>query len=303
MQSNLLQILLYSETFVIYIVTKEELSMKLKPVISLSILTALAFGTFLTVPMPSKAVINSNVTNVTKSTNNPNSTYKTASLHSFKLVRAQHAVKIFSKASTKSTVLDSVKNNQGVVVLRNYSNGWSKVSLQFSSGYIQTKYLTSVKANINTPYAMNINKTYSYYIPGNTGSDFKTYYKAKYQTVYKPNKTLTHFWFLNSEPDPYGKMEYETSKGLYTGYKDIGIATLAVKYPVKLNKTWKGLNGQTLKIISTKKTVKTKSGIYKNVVIVKEGKGKNYSYYAPHIGLIKQELNGRTFSELASIDQ
>lgn len=295
--------LLYFVTFVIYIVIKEELSMKCKPIISLSLLTALAFVTFSTAIMPSNAKVTSNVTNITNNTQSSNSTYKTASLHAFKLVRSNHAVKIFRKASTKSTVLDSVKNNQGIVVLRNYSNGWSKVSLQFASGYIQTKYLTSVKANKNTPYAMNINKTYSYYIPGNTGSNFKTYYKAKYQTIYKPNKTLTHFWYLNSEPDSYGKMEYETSEGLYTGYKDIGIATLAVKYPVKLNKSWKGLDGQTLKIVSTKKTVKTKSGTYKNVVVVKEGKSKNYFYYAPYIGLIKQELNGKILSELASIDQ
>lgn len=274
--------------------------MNFKSIISFSLIITLTFGTVSIFTNTTNASAISNITNVTNVTKQ--STYKTASLRSFKLVHSNHIVKIYRKASTNSTVLDRAKNNQGVVVLKKFSNGWSKVSLQFTSGFIQTKYLISAKQNKNTPYAMNLNSTYFFYNPGNKGSGFKTYYTAKFKTSYAPNKTLTDFWFLNAEPDSYGKMEYETANGLYTGYKEIGIASLAVKYPVKLNKTWIGLDGQTLKIVANNKTVKTKEGSFKNVVVVKMGKGKNYSYYAPYIGLIKQIQNGKLITELASID-
>lgn len=297
----ILHMLLDFVIIVIYILFKEGLFMKFKSIISLSLFTTLTFGTVSPFINTTSASAISNVTNVTNKTQH--STYKTASLRSFKLVRSNHAVKIYRKASTKSRILDNVKNDQGVVVLKNFSNGWTKVSLQFTTGFIQSKYLISPTQNKNTPYAMNLNKTYSFYNPGNKGSGFKTYYKAKFKTSYAANKTLTNFWYLNAEPDSYGKMEYETSKGLYTGYKEIGIASLAVKYPVKINKTWTGIDGQTLKIVAKNKTVKTKTGTYKNVVVVKAGKGKNYSYYAPYIGLIKQIQNGKTITELASINQ
>ncbi len=295
----MLQNLLVFVTFVIYIVLKEEFFMKNKSIISLSLTATLAFGTISSIILPSHTAAISNISNVTKNTQT--STYKTASLKSFKLVQSNHSVKIYRKASTKSGVMDSVKNNQGVVVLKKLNNGWSKVSLQFSTGYISSKYLQSAKANTKTPYAMNTNKTYSYYSPGNKGSGFRTLYKAKFKTVFSSNKTLTNFWYLNAEPDPYGRMEYETSKGLYTGNKDVGIAQLAIKYPVKLNKTWKGLDGQTLKIVATNKKLKIKAGTFKNVIVVKDSKGKTYSYYAPKVGLIKQTFKGKTFTELSSI--
>lgn len=276
--------------------------MKKKSILSLSLIATLTFGTITSVILPNHAEANDNVTNVTKKINHKQtSTYKTASLKSFKFIQANHTVKIYQKPSTKSKVIETIKKGQGVVVLKKHKNGWSKISLQFATGYIQTKYLSNAKANVKTAYAMNTHKTYRYYLPLNKGSDFNTYYTAKFKTIYAPNKTLTNFWYLNSEPDAYGRIEYDTSKGLYTGYKDIGIATLAVKYPVKLNKTWKGLEGQSLKIVAIDKKVKTKAGTFKNVIVVKDGQEKNYSYYAPQVGLIKQSYNGKTISELSSI--
>jgi len=277
--------------------------MKNKSIISMTLIATLTFGTVSSLLLPTDSAAASNITNVTKVTNSePTPTYKTASIKSFKLIRTNKTIKIYEKASTKSSVKDSIKNEQGVVVLKNYDNGWSKVSLQFDTGYIQSKYLYSAKANNKTHYAMNTKKTYSFYSPENNRSGFKTYYKATFKKLYSANKTLTDFWYFNSEPDSNGRMEYETSKGLYSGYKDIGIATLAIKYPVKLNSSWKGLDGQTLKIVSTNKKVKTKAGTFNKVVVVKEGKGKNYSYYAPQIGLIKQTFNGKTYNELSAID-
>lgn len=276
--------------------------MKKKTIYSIITLATLAFGTFSSLLSPTASAVSSNVTNVTKNTGSEHTpTYKTASIKSFKIIRTNKPLKIYQKASTKSNVMDSIKNGQGVVVLKKYSNGWSKISLQFNAGFIQTKYLSSVKTNRKTNFAMNTQKTYSYYSPENKGSGFKTYYKATFKHLYAANKTLTNFWYFNSEPDAIGRMEFETSKGLYVGYKDIGIATLAIEYPVKRNNSWKGLDGQILKIVETNKVVKTKAGIYKNVVVVKEGKGKNYSYYAPQIGLIKQIFNGKTINELTSI--
>ncbi|MFJ8260533.1 SH3 domain-containing protein [Rummeliibacillus sp. NPDC094406] len=276
--------------------------MKNKSIISITLIATLTFGTVSSLLLPTESAAVSNVTNITKASKSEStSTYKTASIKSFKLIRTNKTIKIYEKASTKSNVMDSIKNDQGVVVLKNYNNGWSKVSLQFDTGYIQSKYLYSAKANTKNHYAMNTKKTYSYYSPENNGSGFKSYSKATFKKLYSANKTLTNFWYFNSEPDANGRMEYETSKGLYSGYKDIGIASLAIKYPVKLNSSWKGLDGQTLKIVDTNKMVKTKAGTFNNVVVVKEGNGKNYSYYAPKVGLIKQTYNGKTLNELSAI--
>lgn len=277
--------------------------MKNKSIISITMTAILTIGTVLSLPSTVNTASAKNVTSVTKTTNSKiTSTYKTASISQFKLIRSNKAVKIYEKSSTKSNVMDSIKNDQGVVVLKKLNNGWSKVSIQFGTGYIPTKYLSSPKNNTKTNYAMNTRKTYSYYSPENIGSGFNTNYKAKFKNVYSVNKTLTDFWYFNSEPDANGRMEYETSKGLYSGYKDTGIATLAIKYPVKLDSTWKGLDGQTIKIVATNKTLKTKAGTFKKVVVVQDGKGKNYSYYAPQIGLIKQTFNGKTYTELKAID-
>ncbi|MGG0655707.1 SH3 domain-containing protein [Rummeliibacillus pycnus] len=277
--------------------------MKNKSILSKTLIATLAIGTALSFFTPVNNAAAENVTNVTKVTNSKHTpTYKTASISNFKLIRANKTVKIYEKSSTKSNILDSIKNGQGVVVLKKFNNGWSKVSLQYGTGYIPTKYLYSPKTNSNTHYAMNTRNTYSYFSPENRGSGFSTYYKANFKNKYSANKTLTDFWYFNSEPDANGRMEYETSKGLYSGYKDIGIATLAIKYPVKLNSSWKGLDGQTLKIVATNKTVKTKAGLFKKVVVVQDGQGKNFSYYAPQIGLIKQTFNGKTYTELSAID-
>ncbi|MGX9134500.1 hypothetical protein ACWV26_08980 [Rummeliibacillus sp. JY-2-4R] len=273
--------------------------MNKKSIVNLTLTATLAFGTVSSIFSSTNTATAAESNNVANIQHSPS--YKTASINHFKLVRTNKNVKIYTKTSTKSRVMDTVKNDQGLVVLKKYTNGWSKVSLQFANGYIQSKYLVNASPTKNPQYAMNTQKTYSYYSPENKGSGFNTNYKAKFQTVYPSNKSLTNFWYINSEPDAYGKMEYETTKGLYTGYKDIGIATLAIKYPVKLNNSWKGLDGQTFKIVATNKTVRTKAGSFKNVVVVKEGNGKNYTYYAPKIGLIKQMLNGKTITELTAI--
>lgn len=273
--------------------------MKKKLIYSISFIATIVFGTTFLLFLPNDTSAAKNVTNVTNS--KQTASYKTASIKSFKLIRAKKTIKIYQKPSTKSPILDSIENDQGLVVLKKYNNGWSKISLQFSTGYIQSKFLISPKKNTKTKYALNINRIYSYYSPENIGSGFNSYYNARFKTNYFANKTLLNFWYLNSEPDAFGIMEFETSKGLYNGYKDIGIATIAIKYPIRLNNTWKGLDGQIMKIVATNKIVKTQAGIYKNVVVVKEGKEKNYSYYAPEIGLIKKVYNGKTFSVLSAI--
>ncbi len=166
-----------------------------KSFISITLTATLTLGTFssfLTPTNSATASTQSNVTNATKLTNNQNSpTYKTASTKTFKLVRTNKSAKIYTKATTKSRVMDTIKNDQGLVVLKKYTNGWSKVSLQFDYGYIQSKYLVNASPNLKTRYAMNTQKIYSYYSPENKGSEFNNYYKAAFKTNYPSVKWST----------------------------------------------------------------------------------------------------------------
>ncbi|GEL03456.1 SH3 domain-containing protein [Rummeliibacillus stabekisii] len=265
--------------------------MKRKILLSMALFSTFTFGTYSIAAQPAQ----SNASAVSKTTKDP---YTTASLKSFKIATTN--TKIYEKPSAKSSVIQKLKKGQGIAVLQGTKNGWTKVSLYFGKGYVKTSDLHSLAPHKNTHYARNINKTYEYRTPFNKGSEFKETHKSTFQKVYADNRTVTNFWLHKAEPDNYGMMEYETTKGLFTGYKEDGIATLAIKYPIKKQQTWQGSDGQVMKVLGTNQTVKTKDGSFKHVVMVKNGKGKNYSYYAPNIGLIKEVANGKTITEISA---
>lgn len=87
----------------------------------------------------------------------------------------------------------------------------------------------------------------------------------------------------------------ETKNGLYDSFRNKDIS-----YPVKKGKVWydKYNKNYKYKIIDSKRTIKTKAGTFKNVIVVKENntksKGYSVSYYAPNTGIILLTRSDKT---------
>lgn len=113
-----------------------------------------------------------------------------------------------------------------------------------------------------------------------------TYYRYSSDTITVKFKQKTSYGYdewVNKDNVPCFAYK-ETKKGLYDSFR-----TKIISYPVKKGKVWYNDNYK-FKIIDSKKTIKTKAGIFKNVVVVKisDSIGKDYrvNYYAPNVGTI-----------------
>ncbi|GEK33592.1 SH3 domain-containing protein [Kurthia sibirica] len=210
--------------------------------------------------------------------------YKTTSLKDFRTVKNTSSVYIYSKPSIKSAKLQKLPKNSAVVITSKKSGSFTKIRYIFGYAYIKTAHLSKATPANNAPLARDISKKYHYELPYNNGSRFNNKFNASFTKVYAPNKAVQNFWLYHSEPDQKGVVEFDTTRGLYMGDIENGYLSLAVKYPTRKNATWSGSYGNKSRIISTKSTVKTTAGTFKNVVIVKNS--GNYSYFAPNKGLI-----------------
>lgn len=224
-------------------------------------------------------------------------TYDTASLKEFRTVHTK--ADVYSKPSETAKILGSFTPNEAVIIERPVNKTFTKIRFGFDTGYVKTSTLKKAKANKGTTYAKNIEKTYTYVLPQNKGSDYATRYTTAFKRTMNYNDSSVNFWFANSQPDAQGVTEYDTSKGLYVGNVDSGKLELALRYPVKKHATFKSLYGQKAKIIATNQTLKLHKHTYRHVVVVKNGNATYY--YAPQVGLIKQTFNGQTYTTLSSI--
>lgn len=213
------------------------------------------------------------------------SAYKVAPVSKFKVVNKKTYIYTKPRASTKMDYLP-INKNSGVLTTGKTKNGYSQIRYAFNYAYVKTSVLKSVKAN-NSPnkYAWNTSGNYKFkwYSTSDKFVSKPIFYK---NNSYDKNLSTRDFWLYSNGNMTTGNNEFDTSKGLYSGASENGVFDLVVKYPVQKNKTWT-VNNSKYKILSTKATVKTSAGTFKNVVKVKSG---NYiSYYAPNKGLIKTE--------------
>lgn len=213
--------------------------------------------------------------------------YKTTSINDLRTVSNKQSFYIYSKASASSTKHDKLPKNSAVVVTGKTSNGFSQIRYAFSYAYVKTSALSKSKSPTSSVrYARDISKSYAYSQPNLAGTGYNKNFTATYYKTHHASKALRNFWYYNSAPSPLAYSEYETKNGLYEGFVEDGYLTLILKYPVKSSSKWSSY-GKTSEIISTKSTVKTLNGTFKNVVVVKNN--GNYNYYAPNKGLIKQQ--------------
>lgn len=133
----------------------------------------------------------------------------------------------------------------------------------------------SVDASKKTSYLMDKKKLYTY----SQYSDATTI-KFKQKTEFGYDEWVT------KDDIPYFAYK-ETKKGLYDSFTN-----KVISYPIKKGKVWydKYNENYKYKIIDSKRTVKTKAGTFKNVIVVKgndtKSKGYSVSYYAPNVGII-----------------
>ncbi|RIJ69384.1 hypothetical protein [Rummeliibacillus sp. POC4] len=110
-------------------------------------------------------------------------------------------------------------------------------------------------------------------------------------------------WKLLVQSAIAATFESQTSKGYYDSWVTGGnMEDLALKFPLKKNVKWKAA-GEQRRIVSTKTTVKTKYKTFKNAVKVQIGKSseKNYQYFVPNYGMVKDVKNGKTIEQLIRV--
>lgn len=216
--------------------------------------------------------------------------YKTTSISQFKI--AKKPTYIYQKASSSSEKREKIQKNMGVVATGKKKNGFSQIRYGFAYAYVKTTTLKSAKPNKSKKkYAWAINQKYKFKTPL---YEENSYMYPKFHKTYSTSPAVRNFWMYTMyNAMVLTKTEHETSKGLYEGSGEGSSEILVLKYPIKKNSKWTS-SGMKFKIISTKATVKTSAGTFKNVVKVKTD---NYSisYYAPNKGLIKQttKSNGK----------
>lgn len=154
----------------------------------------------------------------------------------------------------------------------------------------------SAEATKKVSYLMDKKKVYSYYRYDAGESNYEEKVKFKKVTSYGFNE------WVNKYDAPCFAYK-ETKKGLYDGF-----VLNVLKYPIKKGNKWKDIEGNSYKIVSDKKTIKTKAGTFKNVVEVKrnfKGQKRYYvDYYAPNIGLILSKSNeGKAKSKTEKIQE
>jgi hypothetical protein len=186
--------------------------------------------------------------------------------------------------------------------------------LSVGAGYFvdrdeKIKYQTPSKTKLKAAYCVY------YYLPAHISYALNPNKIYEYQDEYGYN--LKETWTLDHKRDDgvnfwrrdfdfgYSRIEKETNEGLFEyGAADVNGNTVlpSLLYPIKKGKKWGLGEGENLygyrEIISTNSTVKTKSGTFKNVVVVKEYyildymEGVHFQFYAPNVGIIK-EVEGK----------
>lgn len=215
------------------------------------------------------------------------SSYKVTSVSKFKTVKTP--TYIYRQPKKYAEKAEKLQKNMGVVTTGKTKNGYSQIRYAFNYAYVKTVALQSVKANTSTKkYAWAINKKYNFKIPNYTGSNSS--FKPKFYKTYSTSTAVRNFWLYPFAESTLTKTEYDTSKGLYEGVGEGSASTLVLKYPIKKNSIWTS-NGVKYKILSTKATVKTAAGTFKNVVKVTDS--YYVSYYAPNKGLIKVQYKDK----------
>ncbi|MGX9134034.1 hypothetical protein ACWV26_06590 [Rummeliibacillus sp. JY-2-4R] len=185
----------------------------------------------------------------------------------------------------KETKLIKAFSSGGLFV--EVGNAFLKLILSFCIIFTSLAILNGNNANAKTSYIQNKDKIYTY--------------KQKYaydseedsQTLIdKYEKTKNGYLFFST-----GSYK-ETKNGLYIAdcVKKCVNPSKIISYPIKLGKTWKYNLDYDSKIIATNLTIKTKAGTFKHVIKIEiyppsePKKPWSYSYYAPNVGLIREEF-------------
>lgn len=110
-------------------------------------------------------------------------------------------------------------------------------------------------------------------------------------------------WTLWQETSHMGTgffMTKETPSGLFEGYPGESIYQ-ELHYPLVAGKSWLGQEEEIYKVIAINRTIPIGPRVYTNVVEIKTSLGYTY-YYAPEIGLIRTDIDGRTYAELTNME-
>lgn len=173
------------------------------------------------------------------------------------------------------------------------------VSRQHFSVFVARMLNDSFKPNqqsVNTSFALDARNTYtwSYFEKGKT---MIATTKALSQVVEEGEE-----WTLWQETSDIGTGYFitkETADGLFEGYPGQYVFQ-ELHYPLFSGKSWLGLDGEMYKVLSTDRTISIGTQTYSNVVEVKTSLGYTY-FYAPETGLIRTDIDGRTYAQLMNI--